>query len=38
MRQPVLYILLQPLKKIIQRIKGKNDEDDDRFNHPYAIL
>jgi hypothetical protein len=33
-----LYRLLKPLKKLIDKVTGKRDENDDHFNHPYIIL
>lgn len=38
MRQFISCMLLQPLKKMIKKIRTRNDNDDDRFNHPYVIL
>jgi hypothetical protein len=38
MRQFISCMFLQPLKKMMKKIRNKNNNDDDSFNHPYAIL
>jgi len=38
MRSELYYLFLQQLKRWINRIGKRHDDDDNRFDHPYIIF